>query len=264
MPTSMKTYFSILAFWLTLLFPLSAQSGKIDPQQKQQPHKIYWSQVRHQDGRKITVNRVAPPEPVQIAPTESLPENDEQAQRDMEQFIAEYGGSFLITATIYDHRLTKVKWQHDGEKFEAVSNIDFNHLNSITSFKTRGKNYSFMLLAVNAPLTDLKRQASAETDLASYQKLKGLEPSYTVTKGDLNDEAAMEFIEAIHDLYAAEQPRLIAAYEARLRNEKIRAEQLAELRENPPPKPDLTINFWKRDVVRERQEKAAQQKGEQR
>ena len=76
MPTSMKTYFSILAFWLTLLFPLSAQSSKIDPQQKQQPHKIYWSQVRHQDGRKITVNRVAPPEPVQIAPTENLPENE--------------------------------------------------------------------------------------------------------------------------------------------------------------------------------------------
>jgi len=81
----------------------------------------------------------------------------------------------------------------------------------------------------------------------------------------------MEFLEAIHDLYAAEKARLRTAYQARIKNHKIQALKDAELRKNPLPKPDITINFWKRDVVKERQEakaakalEAAAQKGGQR
>ena len=75
-----------------------------------------------------------------------------------------------------------------------------------------------------------------------------------VIQGDETNERAMEFIEAIHDLYAAEKPRLIAAYLEREKNHVIWREKQEELRKNPPPKPDLTINFWKRDVEKERRE----------
>jgi len=67
----------------------------------------------------------------------------------------------------------------------------------------------------------------------------------------------MEFIEAIHDLYAAEEGRLIAAHTERLKNRKTQVLIDAELRKNQPPKPDITINFWERDVVKERQDAAA-------
>ena len=82
-------------------------------------------------------------------------------------------------------------------------------------------------------------------------EIKG--PCYTMIRGDENNDAAMEFIEAIHDLYAAEKETLVAAYLEREKNREIRAKELAELRENPPPKSDLIINFWKRDIATEQQ-----------
>lgn len=94
-------------------------------------------------------------------------------------------------------------------------------------------------------------------------------PYYTVYKGAADNEEVMEFLEAIHDLYAAEKVKLIAAHTERLKNRKTQALKDIELRKNPPPKPDITINFWKRDVAKEKQDatkaaKAIELEGEQR
>ena len=123
-----------------------------------------------------------------------------------------------------------------------------------------------MLFSGNVSIPSLENQNGQgyEVTIPEIPKLPNLAEKgarYMVIKGDETNERAMEFIEAIHDLYEAEKPHLIAAYHELEKNHALWREKQEELRKNPPPKPDLTINFWKRDVEKERRE-AAQAKQE--
>ena len=65
-----------------------------------------------------------------------------------------------------------------------------------------------------------------------------------VISDEQDNEEAMEFMEAIHDLYAAEKGTLIRAYQQRERAKKERKEFL---RLNPPKPEDFEISFWNND-----------------
>ena len=223
-------------------------------------YKIRWSKASYDiHGRKTTINRVAPPVDAIPASATSAPAlraaatiSNSKSAVEHQSSAVKYGGTFMVYATIDDHRTTRVRWQYDGEKYEAYSNIDFNHLNGFHSFEGRGKRYTMMLLTGNASRRDMGRKLDKGTragmvaDLSKLPTLARRGPSYMLIKGDENNDGAMEFIEAIHDLYAAEQPRLRRAYEARKKNSIIQAKNQDSLRKNPPPKPDIIINYWKR------------------
>lgn len=200
---------------------------------------VNWSKISYEQGRKVTISQVAPP----IQQLASAPAKVTMLESTLPQ--VNHGGTFMVFAKVYNNRFSKIEWNHDGEKFEAWSNINFTHLEGFTSFEGRGKNYTFMLLCgpTSESLTDDEHQQLAA--------LKSITPSYTVTKGDTTNDASMEFIEAIHDLYEVEKDKLITAYQARIRNAKQKAIAERRLSKSPPPKKDLTIHFWKRDVQAE-------------
>ena len=237
-------------------------------------YTIHWSQVKYVDGQKFTINRIEPP----IIPSKEEITEEEKAQQEKEfqeslKTLKPSGGAFMVFATIYDHKTTLVSFFHEGKKYKVWSNLNWNHLGGFATFEGRGKRYDMMLLPTNASIERLKAEIEQghEVTLPTIPQLPDLAtkgPHYTVIEGDTKNDEAMEFIEAIHDLYVAEKVRLVTAYEERLKNRQIQALKDAELRKNPPPKPDITINFWERDVVKERQEaaeaKAAELKGEQR
>ena len=56
---------------------------------------------------------------------------------------------------------------------------------------------------------------------------------------------ALEFLEAIHDLYEEKETELIEAHEKRVADQIARQEQL---RLNPPKKKDVEVHFWNNDV----------------
>lgn len=62
--------------------------------------------------------------------------------------------------------------------------------------------------------------------------------------GDDEDEKSIEFMTAIHDLYAANKRVLSRAYRQRERAKKKREEYL---RLNPPQPEDIEISFWNND-----------------
>ncbi len=50
-------------------------------------------------------------------------------------------------------------------------------------------------------------------------------------------------------------PLLKLAHQARIRTSKLRQKLDRQRRDNPPPKPDLTVYFWKRDVEDEKRQR---------
>lgn len=62
---------------------------------------------------------------------------------------------------------------------------------------------------------------------------------------EVKNEDALEFLEAVHDLYEAERPALVQAYHKREEYRKKRAE---ELRLNPPKPKDIEVSFWNNDA----------------
>lgn len=231
-------------------------------------YKIHWSQIKIVNGQKFTINRIEPPiPPVKTELTAEVKQQQDKEYQELLKTLKPSGGTFMVFATIYDNQKTLVNFNHEGERYRIWSNIDWNLLGGFVSFEGRGKRYDIMLLPTNASIEGIKQdiENGYEVILPTIPELPDLTtkgPHYTVAEGNTDNDEAMEFIEAIHDLYAAEKTRLVAAYTERLKNGKIQALKDAELRKNPPPKPDITINFWKRDVVKERQNtaKAAEQK----
>lgn len=208
-------------------------------------YEVRKRQVVRKGGQKITINRVVPP--VAASPEEPQPEDPIQPQSTLP-----HGGTFMVYATTYDDSLTYVRWNHDGRLHGAWSNANFKLLEGFVSFEGRGKQFTFMMLNGASSMEQL-RAASADgnrydlPEIVDFTELKAKNyPAYMLMEGDNKDKAAMDFIEAIHDLYEAEYQRLVAAQAERQKNRAIRAIEEEQLRLNPPPKPDVTVNYWKK------------------
>lgn len=237
-------------------------------------HKIKWSQVHDHGDHQVTLNYVEQPSMEKVSQkkitTESLIKDE--AEKHSENPSAStstlpYGGAFMVYATVYDENVTHVTWQHEGEPYEVWSNINWAYLEGFSQFEARGQHFGLFLLVSHASskeslkdLRKLKKQGASvkPPEIPSLPSLKKDGPRYELMLGNSGSDSPMVFIEGIHDLYEAEQVRLLAAHEARKINAKLRAA-------NPPvaQKPDRTINFWKRDVAKELKDnaEAASQKG---
>jgi len=248
--------------------PGKISDGRLAPvkpkvQQPLAKYNIRSTQVNIVNGQKFTINEIAPP----VIPPKKELTAEEIAKRDREfqellKTMKQSGGTFMVFAEIYDNKATLLTFNHEGERYKVWSNLDWNLLCGFANFEGRGKQYGLFLLPSNTSIEGIKRDIEKGYKLIlptipELPDLKTKGPHYMVVVGDEKNDEAMEFLEAIHDLYAVEETRLKTAYEARKINWKIRAKKEAELRKNPPPKPDITINFWERDVVKERREAEA-------
>jgi len=226
-------------------------------------YDILTSHVSYVNGQKFIVNRIQSPtiQPEREPTATELADREtrEIAQRAITKSMKPSGGMFMIYAIIYDRKASLLDFTHKGKRYLVWSNLSWDELSGFATFEGRGKRYDMMLLPLNESTVRLRREKKLGSDVTVpvIPRLPNLEtegPAYMVMEGDEMDEETMEFLEAAHDLYAAEKTRLKAAYQKRLVNRRIQAHKDAALRKNPPPKPDVTIHFWKRDVDKERRE----------
>ena len=79
---------------------------------------INWSTVHQKKDHKVIINKVQAPAPIIQHPAEPLDkEKVEQRARAIEKWVEDIkqsGGFFTVSATIYDHRITHVRWWHEG------------------------------------------------------------------------------------------------------------------------------------------------------
>ncbi len=216
---------------------------------------INWSMVHQKKDHKVIINKVQAP--VDTAQNPAKPLNAEETDRSRGQLgkwisdVKESGGFFTVSATIYDHKTTHVRWWYEGKEYAVYSNVDWNHLGGFHEFEGRGKRYNMFLLSGNVDTEQLQKEIKAGyraslPDIPRLPLLAERGAAYMVMKGDEENDAAMEFIEAIHDLYDEHRPELMKAWRERKKNHHIYLRKQEELRLNPPPKKDIIINYWKK------------------
>jgi hypothetical protein len=203
--------------------------------------------VRQMEDRKIIMQRVSdpglpdpppPPPPTTKEELEALRASPEWQER-----IDDHKESklILLSAAVVDGKATLVRWYHDGEEFQAWSNVNFNHLSGFAEFESDRTRYSF-IMAVG----DISTAKELELEWPGKPPELGVDyPAFTLVKGDESKGYALAMMIALHDLYENEQDKLVAAHDGRLR---ARAEREAWLRANPPQPKDTVIQFWRRET----------------
>ena len=216
---------------------------------------INWSTVHQKKGHKVIINKVQAPAPIIQHPAEPLDqEKVKQRAREIEKWVEDIqqsGGFFTVSATIYDHRISHVRWWHEGEEYAVFSNVDWNHLGGFHEFVGRGKRYNMFLFSGNVSTRQLRKEIkegyrSSQPDLPKLPQLSERGAAYMMVKGDEKNDAAMDFIEAIHDLYDEHRDKLVKASREREKNRQAYLKRQEQLKNNPPPKPDVIINYWKK------------------
>lgn len=229
-------------------------------QKKSSPKfKIKWATQTEQGGRKVTMSEVETPilgESQQIQRSPKLELSEEEIAELLRQHSNGVSSHFLVvSAMIFDERATRLRLssysEGKEELVEAWSNVDWNYLSGFPSFEGRGRQFYFVLVHANSSLKS-RNQIRRKNPKAEFpeipQSLPNLSakgPHYLVTQEGSGSETALEFLEVIHDLYAAEEKSLKQAFRKREQQRKERAEEL--LRSPPKPK-DIEIRFWNNDV----------------
>jgi hypothetical protein len=160
----------------------------------------------------------------------------------------------FLSATVYDYRVTEVRWNAAGQEYRAYSNIDFNQLAGAGQIETDDTIYDlFMGLgnstveaveAMNKELTARGLSNDLLQQIPSADAFSQTRSEYIVVqpKSDTPPPAeAVAAMDAIHLYYDANRATLAAAWTKR------EAERIAKLNEPKPlptPVKDTVINFW--------------------
>jgi hypothetical protein len=177
----------------------------------------------------VTLNRVAPPVfPAPVAtPTPTPP-----------QLYANYD-ILMFSATVYDGKLTLLRWSNGGENFAAVSNINFDYVAGLYGFVQGDTFYEIVASLDDESSTD------ADPETAGWLKqaqntLPPLVPGYVIVSGTATTDV-LQGLNALDIYFGANKNALVQAYS--VRQAQFAAEQL-QLKLHPPVRPNTVINYW--------------------
>ena len=144
--------------------------------------------------------------------------------------------SILLGATVYDHKVSIIRWQHPDtrEPYEAICGLDVGLLGGIGRFVRDGETYSLMLMHSEIDTTRARRGGTRGfPDLSRVA-----ENSIRFVKGEPGDVVGSAPVHLIKELIANEKVRL-QTFQADL--ERHREARSAWDKANPPLPRDETI-----------------------
>jgi hypothetical protein len=140
-------------------------------------------------------------------------------------------------ATVLDHRISVVRWQHPdtGEDYEAVCGFDIGLLAGTGRFVRDGEDYLLMLMHSNYSTRNFRNLAAQ-----LFPKLPEVTAGAIVfTKGNSQDAVGIAPITLLQELIASEKPRL-AVYQA----DRLRHQQAREAWEKSHPEAPRDETIW--------------------
>lgn len=206
----------------------------------------------------IFYNRVAPPVLPEPPPAPPAPTAAEiaaaKAAWDREPH-KKYEILFL-SATVYDHKVTEIRWYGGTREFRVFSNIDFNYLRGAGEFETADTVY-MLLMGIGDETTESiaefnKYAAERGIPKSSWKQIPEVETfsqtrsEYAVVEDKVNGPPAEEdlaALDALHVYYDANRQRLI---EESVKLEAANEERARWLKDHPPIPKDTVINYWKK------------------
>jgi hypothetical protein len=186
---------------------------------------------------------------------ENPPPYKRQEEESTQKNVVESDGSHLetrllmISATVYDRSLTKLRWWYEGREYEAVSNIDFNYMRPASYFKGSSAFY-FLLMGIgneNSAQTARRNRViggkAMVEELPSHLSFPQGKSSYLVTGERVGDTAAYKLLDELHQYFDQNKESLIATYN---QWEEENRQLEAWLKANPPKKEKANTGVWLR------------------
>lgn len=148
-----------------------------------------------------------------LSPAPTYVEPHDPTQEEIAQRIWQHRHNFNIGATIYDHKISVVKWtdQESLVRYEAVCGFDIGLLAGISGFVHNGEDYSFFLMHSDFDTT-WERRLTKHWQLEVPQVATG---EILITQGDRKDATATASMTVIKEIIAPETPRLVHYQAAR-------------------------------------------------
>lgn len=161
--------------------------------------------------------------------------------------------SLFLSATVYDHAVTEIRWWREEGEYVIWSSADFNLLRGTIDFETPQVRYSIFLgignesraeieqwnayVLANRLAPDLRRRVPAIQALSpGRSNHRIVSPPKFGTRVE-----ALRTLEEIHRYYDANRVRLAHEYQE---SEAARIAQEDWQRQHPPVPKDTTINFF--------------------
>lgn len=193
--------------------------------------------VRDENGETTTLQRGQ----ASMAPDLPEPQPAPDPAPDLSPRLVRQLVLISVGGTIYDHRVSHVRWLHPvtKEPYEADIGYDIGLLSPISRFVRNGIPHQATLLFTQQSTTGPLAQRLAALGRPAIQVPQLAPDTYRLTKGNADDPAGLAPLIALHELYLAEKPRL----------EKLRAD-LADYRADEKawadahPKPVEPPVFW--------------------
>lgn len=205
----------------------------------------------------FTVERAAPPNlPEREAKPEPAPPTtaEQQAFQEMVQQIQQTK-LISLRAVVYDNYgtpITHLRWQYEGETYEAWSEADFNLFRTLHDFAPEGEGYRLSMFIFNESVEamDQRRKAARaegiELNMPIIPTLPASQEGVTeyFVESDNPDvfknEAAFTPLDHAHAFYDSHLDEL----KTKLANqEEVNAARKRYLEQNPPSK-DTTLTYW--------------------
>ena len=201
------------------------------------------------DGREVIIHRVKAPDidklvrqheaerAKEIERLQKLAPKGKELERLVEEFSDQV--RIFLSVTVYDHEMTHLRWRHDGERYEAWVQADFNLVAGLSHFKIDGRHF-FLYMGFG----NTKREwHDPEVPPGWPPDLGDDPPKYALIKGDPRNEAALLGVESLLEVYAQRHDELEVAHEKRV---AAYERQRQWLKDNPPQPRDSELYVWVR------------------
>lgn len=222
--------------------------------------------VIEKDGRRVTMNRVAPPA-VKASPR-PLPDTTSGASKqltpaELQALIASQPEhqSISISVTVFDEGHSKILWrqtqdnremQQVAPEFELWANINLNYLRPISSFERDNVVYNYFGFTHTIMREgEAWRSAFAKERGHDYES-RWQEPPVIFTEGvpeyvvvnNGSRPIPPELYQQMDALFAHYLENEAAFKAQHLRSEALRKAKDAYLKKNPPEPKEVIINYW--------------------
>jgi hypothetical protein len=182
-----------------------------------------------------------------LEPARALALTAEQQRR-----AAKKHETLLLTATVYEQRVTDVRWHQQGREYRAWSNVDFNHLAGVSEIETVDHIYQLLIGVTNQTAAEIEafNRSITERGLPAAV-MKPLPPAiaWNLERAEYQfvpETAAVPaevtaFLDTLHIYYDAHRDALAEQAAQRAAEQATRAQWL---KDHPPMPKDTVVRFW--------------------